>query len=65
MLSKQEPQGSIGTTNGFKENPAMNNRIDYIFVVDPMRVNTYKVINDKPNGRYTSDHFPVMAEVEF
>lgn len=28
----------------------MNNRIDYIFVVDPMRVNTYKVINDKPNG---------------
>ena len=65
VLSKQEPQGSIGTTNGFKENPAMNNRIDYIFVVDPMRVNTYKVINDKPNGRYTSDHFPVMAEVEF
>lgn len=65
VLSKKAPTGTIGTTNGFKENSPAKNRIDYIFVTKGIRINTYSVLNDKPNGHFTSDHYPVMVEVEF
>lgn len=39
-------------------------RIDYIFVNKKVRVLTYSVLNDDyNNGRYPSDHFPVVCDL--
>ena len=38
--------------------------IDYINVSDGIKVDTYRVIDDKPNGKFPSDHYPVEAEIE-
>ena len=65
VISKKAPIGTIGTTNGFKENSVANNRIDYVFVANGIQINSYGVLNDKPNERFTSDHYPVMVEAEF
>ena len=38
--------------------------IDFINVSNDVDVISYKVIDDKPDGKFPSDHFPVMAEIE-
>lgn len=37
--------------------------LDYVFVNAPVQVNRYRVIGDKPETGYLSDHNPVLAEV--
>lgn len=62
-VTETKPEDSIGTFNGFKLGNNYNGRIDYIWVID-LKVKSYKVLNDKlPNGRWPSDHFPVLIEV--
>lgn len=39
--------------------------IDFIFVNDKIDVKTYKVLNEKINGNYASDHFAVYADIDF
>jgi endonuclease/exonuclease/phosphatase family metal-dependent hydrolase len=39
-------------------------RIDYILVEAPFRVMEYEVLDQQVNGRWPSDHFPVLARVE-
>ncbi|MBQ6163653.1 MAG: endonuclease/exonuclease/phosphatase family protein [Clostridia bacterium] len=39
--------------------------IDYIFVRNGFQVKDYKVITEKPGGFLPSDHYPVIAELEF
>lgn len=36
---------------------------DYIFINGPIGVTEYKVITDRPNGEYASDHYPVVTTV--
>ncbi len=38
--------------------------IDFVNVTKDIKVNSYKVITDKPDGKFPSDHFPVVAEIE-
>lgn len=38
--------------------------IDFVNVSKNIKVNKYRVLNDKPQGKFPSDHFPVMAEIE-
>lgn len=38
--------------------------IDFINVTKGTKVNSYAVITDKPNGKFPSDHYPVVAEIE-
>lgn len=38
-------------------------RIDYIFVNDKVRVLNHQIADDQYDGRYPSDHLPVIAEV--
>lgn len=38
-------------------------RIDYIFVNDRVRVLNHQIADDQYDGRYPSDHLPVVAEV--
>lgn len=65
---------SNGTFNGFKADAFSPDRIDYIFVTARFSVTRYGVLTDsyrraEAGGKYTarmpSDHFPVMAAVEY
>ncbi len=38
--------------------------IDFINVSNDTKVNKYRVLTDKPDGRFPSDHYPVVAEIE-
>lgn len=44
-----------------KDDPAV---IDFINVSDDIKVNKYRVLTDRPDGKFPSDHYPVMAEIE-
>ncbi len=37
--------------------------IDYVFVTDTVRAEEYKIIRNKVNGMYPSDHYPIMADL--
>jgi len=39
-------------------------RIDWILVSPEVKIKKVFLIKDKPDGRYPSDHFPVMASLE-
>lgn len=38
--------------------------IDYIFVSEEFKVNNVEIVRYNENGRYPSDHYPLMAEIE-
>ncbi|RUT73619.1 endonuclease/exonuclease/phosphatase family protein [Ancylomarina longa] len=58
--------GVQGTFNGFKHDQPVIDRIDYIFKSkNDGKVKAFKIIDDKINGRFPSDHLPVMAEIEW
>ncbi len=64
-VTKMPPYGPVGTSNGFKFDAAMKNRIDYIFVSKDFEVSKYAVLTDALDQRYPSDHLPVVATVHF
>jgi endonuclease/exonuclease/phosphatase family metal-dependent hydrolase len=62
--SVQKPQGPTGTFHGFKGQPGKA-RIDWILyrgAVSPVSVET---VTHNVDGRYPSDHFPVLAALEW
>lgn len=63
--SKDKPIGPSGTFNGFKFNEPVTKLIDYIFVSKDITVLKYAVLNDSHEGRYPSDHLPVLALLKF
>ncbi|MGI6073627.1 MAG: endonuclease/exonuclease/phosphatase family protein [Fermentimonas sp.] len=63
--TEQAPYGTLGTTNSFKVDSPMQNRIDYVWVTENVTVNKYGVLNDIQYGHFPSDHFPVMVNVTF
>jgi endonuclease/exonuclease/phosphatase family metal-dependent hydrolase len=63
--SQDKPIGPTGTFNGFKFNEPVTRLIDYIFVSKDLAVLKYAVLNDSHEGRYPSDHLPVMALIRF
>lgn len=60
-----QPYGPEGTFNAFQ--PAataeLDKRIDYVFVRD-LHVRRYGVLTDQHQGRYPSDHLPVLVDLE-
>ncbi len=52
----------VNTYNGFDENPS--EMIDFVFVKYGFKVKSCNTITDKIDGRYVSDHYPVLAELE-
>lgn len=60
---KAETISSVGTFNGFKHNEPVTDRIDYIFVDKSTQIANYKIIELKVDGRYPSDHLPVIIEI--
>ncbi|MBN7811511.1 endonuclease/exonuclease/phosphatase family protein [Algoriphagus sp. H41] len=64
-VSKMPPYGPVGTSNGFRFDAALKNRIDYIFVSGDFEVSKYAVLTDAQDQRYPSDHLPVVATLHF
>lgn len=62
-VSQTPPEGPVGTFNGFKLDAPLGERIDYIFVSPAVRVLNYAALTDTVDGRYPSDHLPVVARL--
>lgn len=62
-LSENGHYGGTQTFNGFKPDLRPNNIIDYIFVRNTGPVLNHGIIADRWDGRFVSDHYPVLAEV--
>lgn len=63
--SEKKHYGPVGTFTAFNINEIPKDRIDYIFVKG-FKIKSHRHINDRrENLLYPSDHFPVLAELEF
>ena len=62
----EEPHhGPTGTFSGFEVGATpLENRIDYIFVQNGVRVLQHAILSDHWNGAYSSDHLAVVATVQ-
>jgi len=64
IADKSASAGPDGTFNGFDPQKPATERIDYIFIqgktIKPIN---YQVIRESRDGRYASDHFPVITEL--
>jgi endonuclease/exonuclease/phosphatase family metal-dependent hydrolase len=58
------PQASeVGTFTGFELGKTQGEKIDYIFVEPGTPVTRAEILRAARDGRYPSDHFPVVAEL--
>jgi len=64
MVSQTVPQGPEGTFNNFDFSSKLESRIDYVFVNKLIEVNKYAVLTDSKDGRYPSDHLPVLVQFQ-
>ncbi|NWF50794.1 MAG: endonuclease/exonuclease/phosphatase family protein [Ignavibacteriaceae bacterium] len=55
--------GSDITYNGFSNELIPGNKIDYIFINDKVEVIQHAVIGETFNGKFPSDHMPVVIDV--
>ena len=62
-MSQTAPYGPVGTFNDFKIDAPLQDRIDYIFLGPRWKVLRYAVLTDSVEGRFPSDHLPVVARV--
>lgn len=59
-------EGPEGTYNAYNVDEPATRRIDYIFTSKHnVEVQSYAVLVDPKDGKFPSDHFPVMVEVVF
>jgi endonuclease/exonuclease/phosphatase family metal-dependent hydrolase len=63
-VSSQPHHGPDWTFHGF-ETVLDRPKLDYIFVSKNVQVERHGVLSDRWNGRYPSDHLPVLAELAF
>lgn len=61
--SAKKPEGPTSTWNGF-EAIVSNRRIDFVFTTSSVGVLRLQTLDDQREGRFPSDHLPVIAEVE-
>jgi endonuclease/exonuclease/phosphatase family metal-dependent hydrolase len=55
----------VGTANQFKLGATTGEKIDYIFVEPTTDVLSADIVRTSVDGRYPSDHFPVVARIRF
>ena len=65
-ITQKPPQGPIGTFSGFLQQDQLDQtpRIDYVFVSDHFVVQSYDAVISIRNGRYVSDHLPIIVDVQ-
>ena len=54
-----------GTFNSFDITTKTDRRIDHIFLTAAFEAKRYGILTDTYNGKFPSDHFPVMIEVSY
>jgi endonuclease/exonuclease/phosphatase family metal-dependent hydrolase len=59
------PYANNGSFNGFGKTVKSNEVIDHIFVTRQFKVQKWGILTDTYHGRYPSDHFPVLAVINF
>lgn len=62
-ISRTAPFGPAGTFNAFKNPPQESGAIDHFLVGEGVEVQRYAVISQVIGGRWPSDHFPVLIDV--
>ena len=63
--TEQPHHGPSGTFSGFEIGATeLNQRIDYIFVQNNVRVLQHAILSDHWNGAYSSDHLAVLATIQ-
>ena len=62
-ISKTPHYGPTGTFNGFRSKESSDDPIDYVFVKNKVRVLKHATFSQTWSGRFSSDHFPVFAQV--
>ncbi len=66
IVAGENCTGPEGSFNGFKHAEPVTDRIDYIFISKgDGKVNQFKIIDDQVEERYSSDHLPVLVQIEF
>ncbi len=63
LVSKKPHYGPMGTFNAFGPKEIHDQPIDYIFIKNGIRVLKHATLSQSWQGRFSSDHFPVYAEV--
>lgn len=63
--SVESPAGPSGTFNGFAEKPEYADRIDYVLHSNAFRTMRYQTFAGRRDGRFPSDHFPVLADLRW
>ena len=61
----EETDKSYGTFNNFKLNFVSKSRIDYVFEKNFKLINSRHIIVKTPEGRWASDHHPILAKLKF
>ncbi|WP_158551399.1 endonuclease/exonuclease/phosphatase family protein [Rhodohalobacter sp. SW132] len=56
-------EGPTATFNDWEELREPESRIDYIFVSDGVRVLNHRILDDRYDGRFPSDHLPVISDI--
>ncbi|OGU74523.1 MAG: hypothetical protein A2V93_08400 [Ignavibacteria bacterium RBG_16_34_14] len=62
-IAKVDSSGSNITFNDFGKSLEEGNKVDYIFIKNDVEVLKHQIITDAFDGRYPSDHMPVLAEM--
>ncbi|HEX6638135.1 MAG TPA: endonuclease/exonuclease/phosphatase family protein [Steroidobacteraceae bacterium] len=62
-VSKSAPFGPSATFNGFKSPPEGAGAIDHFLLGGGIEVERYLVLSQTVDGRWPSDHFPVLVDV--
>ena len=61
--SAKKPEGPNSTWNGFRS-VVENRRIDFVFVNDSVHVLRHWILDDQRDGRFASDHLPVLTTLD-
>lgn len=64
-ISKEPPFGPVCTYHGYDSGVKTDERIDYVWVTQNIRIDKYGVLTNTLYGRTPSDHFPVLVIAEF
>lgn len=62
-ISQSPHYGPTGTFTGFQPKETDDEPIDHIFVKNGVKILKHATISESWNGRFSSDHFPVLAVV--
>ena len=60
---KHPGETTVGTFNGFRMDNTAGEKIDYVLAQPGTEVISAEIVRTSRNGRYPSDHFPVVATV--